>query len=56
VTCAADFNHDHALDIFDLLAYLDAWFAGDDSTDMNADGAVDNFDLLGYIDLWFAGC
>ncbi len=56
-TCAADLTNDGTVDVFDLLGYLDAWFAADPhAADLTGDGTVDVFDLLGYLDLWFAGC
>ncbi len=52
--CPADLNGDGEVDVFDLLAYLDDWFAGD--ADLNGDDVTDVFDLLAYLDGWFAGC
>jgi hypothetical protein len=49
---AADTNGDLAVDVFDLLAFLDAWFSG--AADRNPDGVTDVFDLLDYLDAWFA--
>lgn len=54
--CPADWNFDEAVDVFDLLGYLDEWFAGTAAADLTGDETTDVFDLLAYLDLWFAGC
>jgi hypothetical protein len=54
VACPADLTGDSVVDVFDLLAYLDDWFAGD--ADRNGDNVTDVFDLLDYLDIWFVGC
>ncbi len=50
---AADLDCSGAVDVFDLLAYLDGWFAG--AADLDGNGATDVFDLLAYLDAWFLG-
>src|SRR5690606_18848029 len=52
--CETDGN-DAQLDVFDLLAYLDLWFAGDAAAEMTGDdpALVDVFDLLAFLDCWF---
>ncbi len=52
-TCEADLDLNLVADVFDLLAYLDLWFAADAGAEMTDDAAVDVFDLLAYLDLWF---
>lgn len=42
------------IDVFDLLAYLDVWFASDASANLDEDPAIDVFDLLSFLDCWFA--
>lgn len=54
--CSADLDGSGAVDVFDLLAYLDLWFAADPSADLDGAAGVDVFDLLTYLDGWFAGC
>ena len=56
--CSADRTEDEAVDVFDLLAYLDGWFASNAAAEMTGDepATIDVFDLLAYLDLWFAGC
>lgn len=47
-----------AVDVFDLLAYLDLWFSVDAAAERTGDlpANIDVFDLLDYLDCWFAGC
>jgi hypothetical protein len=56
--CPADITGDGGVDVFDLLVYLDHWFAGDAAAELTGDdpAAIDVFDLLAYLDGWFAGC
>ena len=54
--CAADFNQDDAVDTLDVLAFLNAWVAGDDSADFNEDDVVDTQDVLAFLNAWNAGC
>lgn len=55
--CVCDFDCAPGIDVFDLLAYLDEWFAGSAAAEMTADAppSVDVFDLLAFLDCWFAG-
>ena len=55
-TCRADFNRDGAVDTLDVLAFLDAFSAGDDSADINGDGTVNTLDVLCFLNAWSAGC
>ncbi len=52
--CETDGN-DAQVDVFDLLAYLDLWFAGDAQAERTGDDPVviDVFDLLSFLDCWF---
>lgn len=54
--CTADFNGDGGVDTRDVLAFLNAWTAGDSSADVNGDGVVDTRDVLAFLNLWNAGC
>jgi hypothetical protein len=54
--CLADWNASDDVDVFDLLAYLDDWFAGSVEAELDGSAGVDVFDLLSYLDLWFVGC
>ena len=54
--CSADLTGDGAVDVFDLLAYLDLWFAASPRADLDGSTTIDVFDLLAYVSEWFAGC
>ena len=54
--CTADFNASGAVDVFDLLTYLDLWFTADPAANLAGNASVDVFDLLAFLDSWFAGC
>jgi subtilisin family serine protease len=54
--CVADFNSDGSVNTVDVLAFLNAWSAGDSSADINADGSVNTQDVLAFLNLWNAGC
>ncbi len=45
-----------AVDLFDLLAFLDAYSTGAPAADVAEPAGVDLFDLLAYLDLFAAGC
>ena len=54
--CVADFNADGSVNTQDVLAFLNAWSAGDTSADINGDGTVNTQDVLAFLNLWGAGC
>lgn len=54
--CVADFNGDGSVDTRDVIAFLNAWNAGDDSADIDGNGIVDTRDVLAFLNLWNAGC
>jgi photosystem II stability/assembly factor-like uncharacterized protein len=54
--CAADFNGDGIADGRDVLAFRNAWAAGDDRADFDGDGEVDRRDAIAFLDAWRAGC
>jgi 1,4-alpha-glucan branching enzyme len=54
--CDADFNADGLVNTQDVLAFLNAWSAGDDEADMNDDGLVNTQDVLLFLNRWAAGC
>ncbi len=56
MACVADFNGDGSVNTLDVLAFLNAWSAGDPSADINGDGAVNTLDVLAFLNLWGAGC
>jgi hypothetical protein len=54
--CRADFNGDGLLDLFDFLAFQNAFVAQDPSGDFNGDGLFDLFDFLAFGNAFVAGC
>ena len=54
--CIADFNNDGNVNTLDMLAFLNAWVAGDPSADINGDGSVNTLDVIAFLNLWAAGC
>jgi hypothetical protein len=54
--CAADFNSDQALDLFDYLDFVAAFAAQAAIADFNLDGSVDLFDYLDFVQAFSAGC
>jgi len=55
-SCPGDFNNDGQVNTLDVLAFLNAWSAGDPSADFNADGTVNTLDVLAFLNAWSAGC
>ncbi|MFZ4575539.1 MAG: DNRLRE domain-containing protein [Phycisphaerales bacterium] len=55
-TCAADVNGDGSVDGDDVIAFFQAWDAGQPGGDFNADGSVDGDDVIGYFVRWDLGC
>ncbi|MBK7403643.1 MAG: hypothetical protein IPJ41_03155 [Phycisphaerales bacterium] len=54
--CPGDFNGDGAVNTLDVLAFLNAWTAGDSAADFNGDGAVNTLDVLAFLNAWTTGC
>ncbi|HZW08993.1 MAG TPA: GC-type dockerin domain-anchored protein [Phycisphaerales bacterium] len=54
--CPGDFNGDGEVNTLDVLAFLNAWNAGDDSGDFNDDGVNNTLDVLAFLNAWNAGC
>ena len=54
--CVGDFNGDGSVNTLDVLAFLNAWAAGDPSADINGDGTVNTLDVLAFLNSWAAGC
>lgn len=55
-SCRADFNGDGSINTLDVLAFLNAWSAGDPTADFNDDGTVNTLDVLAFLNSWSAGC
>ena len=56
VRCPGDFNGDLSVNTLDVLAFLNAWSAGDPSADFNGDGNINTLDVLGFLNAWSSGC
>jgi len=56
VPCAADFDGDGELTIFDFLAFQNAFDAGDPAADFDGDGELTLFDFLVFQNEFDAGC
>ena len=54
--CAGDFNDDGQVNTLDVLAFLNAWTAGDPAADFNEDGEINTLDVLAFLNAWAAGC
>ncbi len=54
--CPGDFDLNSSLNVDDIFAYINAWFAGDRSADVNYSGGLESQDIFDFLNLWFAGC
>ncbi|NRA59178.1 MAG: hypothetical protein HRU13_13785 [Phycisphaerales bacterium] len=54
--CPADINSDCQLDLFDFLAFQDAFDDGDPRADIDGDGRLSVFDFLAFQNAFDAGC
>jgi hypothetical protein len=54
--CYADFTGDGALDLFDFLAYVNAFNGGADSAECDGDAGLTLFDFLCFVNAFNAGC
>ena len=54
--CPADFNGDGALNIFDFLAYQNAFATGSRCADIDGDGSLTLFDFLDFQNRFSTGC
>jgi acetyl esterase/lipase len=56
--CNADFNQDGVLQVVDIFAYLNAWFAGDPRALVSGNTAagLSVQEIFDYLNAWFAGC
>jgi hypothetical protein len=55
-SCAADFNGDGVVDLFDYLDFVSVFADGGAQADFNADTVVDFFDYLDFVAAFSAGC
>ena len=56
VPCRADFNGDGVADLFDFLAFFNAFDAGDPLADFDFDGELTVFDFLAFLNRFDLGC
>lgn len=56
VACRADINQDRQLDLFDFLAFFNAFDAGEAIADFDFDGELTVFDFLAFQNRFDAGC
>ncbi|MEQ8318083.1 MAG: S8 family serine peptidase [Phycisphaerales bacterium] len=56
VDCRADFDGNGTLDIFDFLAFQNAFASGDLAADFDGDGTLNIFDFLAFQNEFAAGC
>lgn len=54
--CYPDFTGDGALDLFDFLAFVNGFNAGDEEADCTGDGGLDLFDFLCFVNAFNGGC
>ncbi len=54
--CLADFNNDGTSNTQDVIAFLNAWAAGESAADFNGDGEINTQDVLAFLNAWAAGC
>jgi hypothetical protein len=54
--CYADFDRNGSLDVFDFLAYQNAFAAGDYRADCDGCGSLDLFDFLCFLSMFGDGC
>jgi hypothetical protein len=54
--CYADFTGDGVLDLFDFLAFVSAFNAGQDGAECDGDGALTLFDFLCFTNAFNGGC
>jgi hypothetical protein len=55
-TCRADYNGQNGVDLLDIFAFLNDWFAGNARADFNGMNGVDLLDIFAFLSAWFAGC
>jgi hypothetical protein len=53
--CYANFDGLNGVQVADIFAFLNAWFAGDLSADINGGGLAVS-DIFAFLNAWFAGC
>jgi hypothetical protein len=54
--CPADFNRRNGLEVQDIFAFLQAWFAAEPRADFDSSGILEAVDIFAFLQAWFAGC
>lgn len=54
--CDADFDRGGSVDVQDIFAMLNAWFAGDIRADVSRDGLLTIQDVFEFLNQWFVSC
>jgi hypothetical protein len=54
--CRADFDLSGTLEVADIFAFLNAWFAGDPRADFDGESGLQVADIFAFLNAWFAGC
>jgi hypothetical protein len=54
--CPANFDQANGLQVADIFAFLNAWFAGDPRTDFDHANGIQVADIFAFLNAWFAGC
>ncbi|GIK18397.1 MAG: hypothetical protein DYG93_07345 [Leptolyngbya sp. PLA2] len=54
--CPADFNGDTVINTLDVLAFLNAYTAGEPEADFNGDTVINTLDVLAFLNAYTAGC
>jgi hypothetical protein len=53
--CKADYNKQGGVELLDIFAFLQDWFAGVPYADFNGQSGVDLLDIFAFLTAWFAG-
>lgn len=54
--CPGDFNHDGVRDTRDVVAFLNAWSAHNQSADCDQNNTINTRDVTCFLNLWVPGC
>jgi len=54
--CIGDFDGNGMVDTRDVIAFLNAWNAGDASSDCDGNSSIDTRDVICFLNAWNAGC
>lgn len=53
---AIDFDRNGSVDVQDVFAFLNAWFAGSNAANFDGRNGIDIQDIFSFLNAWFAGC